>query len=186
MLSFQFVLNDESLPETSEGVVGSIEAVFSAPESGRLYVKTDYYRNQLEGGGDQESDYGFVGSTMYWFDMKKGEIAGSLDLPPAVRTSGMAQMFNREEEEIIQYPAGAAAGGHLYLVAPVSDETYNLAIVNLSGQVVHRGTLELNDSETLYRTFYVTYGGILTAFIAGNTGADVVLWRTDRYLEGAE
>jgi hypothetical protein len=185
-LSYTFTLQDDSLPVDAEGEVASIEAVEPAPESGRLYVKADYYRDQLEGGGDQESDYLFDRSVLHWFDMRRGEIDGSLNLPSAVRTSGVAQMFNREEEEVIQYLAGAAEGGNVFLVAPTSDGIYSLAIVNVSGQVVHRGTIELNDSETLFRKFYVTRDGILTALIGGNTGADVVLWRTDRYLGGTE
>lgn len=186
VLSYTFALQDDSLPAGDEGEVASIESVLPAPESGRLYVKADYYRDQLEGGAEQESDYRFDRSVLHWFDMRRGEIAGSLNLPAAVRTSGMAQMFNREEEEVIQYLAGAAEGGYVFLVAPSSEDIYSLAIVNVSGQVVHRGTIELNDSESLFREFYVTRDGILTALIGGNTGADVVLWRTDKFLGGAE
>ena len=65
-----------------------------------------------------------------------------------------------------------------------NEEIYNLVIVSTTGMVVHRGTLELVDSQTLYRKFFVTSGGILTALIGGNTEADVVLWRTDRLLGG--
>ena len=186
LLDFTFALPDESLPETAENEIASIEAVVAAPEYGRLYVKADYYRDQLESDTGQESDYRFAKSVLHWFDMRNEKVAGSLDLPPAVRTSGMVQMFNREEEEVIQYLAGVAEGGYVFLVAPGLEETYGLAIVDLTGQVVHRGAIALDDSQTLFRKFYVTGEGILTALIGGNTGADVVLWRTDRYLGGQE
>jgi hypothetical protein len=184
LLRYTFTLSDEILPVVEPGDVASLDVVVAAPETDRLYVKADYYRDQLAAGEGGESDYRFLKSSLHWFNMKTGAVAGSLDLPPAVRTSGMAQMFNREEQEIIQYLAGVSEGGHAYLVSQATEDSYSLAIVNLSGLVVHRGTIELIDSETLFRKFYVTRDGILTALIGGNTEADIVLWRTDKYLSG--
>ncbi len=183
-LRYTFVLSEENLPVVASGDIASLGVVVEAPEADRLYVKADYYRDYHAAGGDEESDYRFLKSSLHWLNMKDGTVSGTLDLPPAVRTSGVAQMFNREEEEVIQYLAGVAEGGYAFLVSPANEGAYSLSIVNLSGLVVHRGLIGLIDSQTLYRKFYVTRDGILTAFIGGNTEADIVLWRTDRYLGG--
>lgn len=183
-LRHRYSFADSDLPEPEEGSVISLGAVISGPEQDRLYVKADYYRDHSLEGETQDADYRYDKSIIHWIDTAKAVVTGSIELPPAYRTSGLAQMFNREEEVAIQYFVGSGEGGILFLVSPASDELYNLVILNTSGMVVHRGALELNDSQTLFRRFYVTPDGILTAIIGGNTEADIVLWRTDRLLGG--
>jgi hypothetical protein len=183
-LRHRYRFSDADLPEPENGNLLSLGAVIPGPEPNRLYVKADYYRDQTHESESQDADYRYNKSVVHWIDTAKAVVAGSIELPPAFRTSGLAQMFNREEEVAIQYLVGVSEGGILFMVSPANEEIYNLVIVSTTGMVVHRGTLELVDSLTLYRKFFVTSGGILTALIGGNTEADVVLWRTDRLLDG--
>lgn len=183
-LRHRYSFADTDLPEPENGFLVSLGAVIPGPEPDRLYVKADYYRDQSHESETQDADYRYDKSVIHWIDTAKAVVAGSIELPPAYRTSGLAQMFNREEEVAIQYFVGAGDDGILFLISPANDELYNLVILNTSGMVVHRGTIELNDSQTLYRRFFVTPTGILTAIIGGNTEADIVLWRTDKLLGG--
>ena len=183
---YSYKLSEQSLPGADEALVASLDAVMPAPESDRVFVKTDYYRDNSADADNQEPDYRFYRSTVHWIDTRSGRFSGSLDLPPSLRTSGKAQMFNREEQEVIQYLVGVSEGGYLFFVSPVTEEIYNLLIIDLSGLVIHRGSLRLSDEDILFSRFYVTHDGILTAFIAGDTEVDVVLWRTDRYIGGTK
>ena len=174
-----YTFSDASLPEVDSSEILSVEGVMAGPEPDLVYVKTDYYQEQ-----SGNEDYGFEKSVIYWIDTVAGAVTGSIEVPPAYKTTGRVQMFNREEEEVIQYLTGIADGGVFFLVSPASDGLYNLSLVDTSGMVVHRGFLELDDSQTVFRKFHVTPAGILTALIGGNTEADIVLWRTDKYING--
>ena len=176
-LRYRFHFTDAALPEPEAGAVLAIDKVMAGPEPDVLYVKTDSYRERSQSG-----DFGFSKSTIHWIDASIGAVIGETELPPAYTTSGRAQMFNKEQQEVLQYLAGVSEGGVFFLVSPAAEGTYNLLMVNTGGLVVHRGLLALDDSKTLYRRFHVTQEGILTAFIGRNTEAEVVLWRTDRYL----
>lgn len=176
-LRYTYSFSEADLPQLGGGAITSIERVLPGPEPDVLYVKTDYY-----GESSRSEDFVFSKSVIHWIDTLQGVVVDSIELPPAFRTSGRAQMFNREEEEVIQYLAGVCEGGIFLLVSPADQRLYNILLVNTSGMVVHKGFIELDDSQTLYRKFHVTPDGILTALIGGNTEADVVLWRTDKYL----
>ena len=178
-LRYRYSFTEADLPKAEEGVIISVERVLAGWEADTVYVKTDYYVSETEG-----ADYGFSRSAIHWIDTASGAIEGTVSLPPAYRTTGKAQLFNREEEEVVQYLIGTCEGGVLFLLSTAAEDLYNLQIVDTTGMVVHKGLLELEDSETIFRKFYVTPGGILTALIGGNTEADVVLWRTDRFING--
>ncbi|MBT3273195.1 MAG: hypothetical protein HN368_08585 [Spirochaetales bacterium] len=178
----EYVLDEDILPSAGEGTIMSLDAVIPGQDSDIIFVKTDYYKNQIEQENAQDADYRFHMSSVHWIDIGTGELGGTVELPPALRTSGVSQLFNKEEEEAIQYLLGVSAGGFLFLLSPSAENIYNLALVDLSGMVVHRGEIILEDDDTMYRTFYVSADGILSAFIGGKLGAEVVLWRTDRYL----
>jgi hypothetical protein len=178
-LRYTFTFADTDMPTPEEGTITSIARVIPAVEADRIYVKTDYYSSEVE-----NSDYGFDKSAIHFIDAALGTLEGTIFLPPAYKTSGRAQLFNREEEEVIQYLVGVGDGGMFFLLSSAGEKLYNIQIVDTTGLVVHKGMIELDDSQTVFRKFYVTPGGILTALIGKNTEADVVLWRTDKYMDG--
>jgi hypothetical protein len=178
-LRYRFSFAESDLPVPSEGVITSVESVMPGPEPDIVYVKTDYYSPDTGSG-----DYGFSNSSIHWLDAASAVIEGSINLPPAYKTSGRTQLFNREEEEVIQNLLGVCEGGIFFLLSTASDKLHNLQIVDTTGMVVHKGLLELDDSQTVFRKFHITPDGILTAIIGGNTEADVVVWRTDKFIHG--
>lgn len=178
-LRHSYSFTNADLPVPKEGVIASIARVMPASQPDILYVKTDYYSSESAG-----SDFGFSKSAVHSIDTAAAVVSNSIDLPPAYKTSGKAQMFTREKDEVIQHLSGISEGGVFFLLSGAGETLYNLMLVDTSGKVVHQGLIELNDSETVFRKLYVTPGGILTALIGGNTKADVVLWRTDRLISG--
>lgn len=178
-LRHRFSFADTDFPTPEEETITSIARVIPGGEPDRIYVKTDYYSREAE-----NSDYGFDKSAIHFIDTSLGTVGGTIYLPPAYKTSGRAQLFNREEEEVIQYLVGVGDGGMFFLLSSAGEKLYNLQIVDTTGMVVHKGMIELDDSQTVFRKFYVTPGGILSALIGKNTEADVVLWRTDKFLDG--
>lgn len=178
-LRHHFSFTETDLPVQEEGTITSIARVMPGSESDRLYVKTDYYSSEAE-----NPDYRFDKSAIHFINTAGGTVVGTIFLPPAYKTSGRAQLFNREEEEVIQYLVGVGDGGMFFLLSSAGDKLYNLQIVDTTGMVVHKGMIELDDSETVFRKFYVTPEGILSALIGKNTEVDIVLWRTDRFIDG--
>ena len=182
---FTLQFSEESIP-TPENAIASIDSVIPSTGEDLIFVKTDYYADAADGSAGQESSYAFSKSTVHWIDTGSGDFAGAVDLPPALRTTGSIQLFNKEENEVIQFMAGVSARGEFFLLSPSEDETYLLVIVDKTGLVEYRGYIRLNDRETVYRTFYVTQEGILTALVGGKMEARVLLWRTDEFLRKSE
>ncbi|MAG13878.1 MAG: hypothetical protein CMN78_04720 [Spirochaetales bacterium] len=177
--------SEESIP-APDHAIASIDSVIPSTDERLIFIKVDYYADQSDENSGQESSYGFSKSTIHWIDTKTGEFVGYVDLPPALRATGSVQLFNREENEVIQYVVGASADGHFFLLSPSNEDMYLLVIIDMAGMVRYRGYVRLNDRETAYRTFHVTEDGILAAFIGGKIEAKVIMWRTDEFLRKSE
>ena len=57
-----------------------------------------------------------------------------------------------------------------------------LLIVDQDGKAVKRWRLTLEDSELTYRLIGLDSSGLLYGLLCGDYGADVVWWRSDRFI----
>jgi hypothetical protein len=174
-------ISPETLPvaedRTAFPVLG---AIFPDRELYRLYLQL-HYPPDLNGGGVNHSSDSHGLSRVYWLDIEDGTYQGFFDVPtaPEVSTGSSFDGTLDSQYELI----GTGAGEHLFLLAQQSMQQSQLLILNTSGKVVRRRTIDIDYDEVVYRDLYVSDGGILTGLMANRDNVEIVWWRTDKLYE---
>ncbi|WP_245540241.1 LIC_12708 family protein [Sediminispirochaeta bajacaliforniensis] len=155
-----------------------IKGVFPDYTAPLLYVMVDYYRSEGDKGGidfDQSAICIFNTETATW---------DSRIVLPAKRVDEQGGGFLEDDSFVTIYEAlGVDRNGNLYFMAPESGDDFELMIMGRDGSVVDRSTILLEDDQIIYRDFYLSPDGILTALLAKAFGVDIVWWRSDRITE---
>jgi hypothetical protein len=153
-----------------------LESVYPDQNLRRLYVKVNYYLL-----GQDDTGFGRLMSRVYWIDMATGEYDGFVEVP---RNTRQDSVFGSSDEEEFYYElVGTASGEHLFLLSQESTTETQLLILQTSGQVVRRRTLQIDYDEVLIRELHLSHTGILSALLATPDSVDVVWWRTDRLFD---
>lgn len=178
-----FDLRTLPVPEQLEGGIPSMGSIFCDYEEKLLYVKIDYYQDKPDELSDSRSGIRFASSYMYIFDIEEERYSKQLEIPEHFRSQDSADLLSLDEVKMIYRFIGVGRGGHLFLIAPAENNEYELMIYTADGKVVKRVAVSLNDVENIHRDFYVTPEGIVCALICGESGAEVLWWRTDKFIE---
>ncbi|MDZ7795146.1 MAG: hypothetical protein U5P10_16090 [Spirochaetia bacterium] len=63
------------------------------------------------------------------------------------------------------------------------NELFELLLLRRDGTVIQRNYIEIPEESIMYRDFHLNHDGVLSAMLVHEYSADVVWWRTDRFLE---
>jgi hypothetical protein len=77
---------------------------------------------------------------------------------------------------------GVSGGERMYLLSREDVGRTRLIIMNDAGRVVRRRTLQIPETNLVFRRFDVTPEGVLTSLLGFEDRAEIVWWRTDRLL----
>ncbi len=170
---------NELLPSPDGERIVSIENIFPDPDSRICYLKLDYYLRDKENNDNIKFDK----SVIYWYDLGEQKYTGSVDLPRNIVKSEEPVIFEAREHEYLYEFLGVAHGPYFYLMSPDEGTFYRLVVLSPSGQVEGRALINFSDEEIFYRSYSLNRDGILSAIVVGEYGADVVWWRSDRFIE---
>lgn len=176
-------LDNLPLPKEEELLIAELEDLYADMDRRQLYLKMDYY---YASGTEQEStpgEMGFYKSGIFIFDLSGEEYSSFIELPNKYREQRDSGFLEEQKEEILFEIIGVASGGYLFFLGMENIVENRLLIMDSQGKVVLDGRIVLGDKELLYETFHVTPQGILTAILSDDEEADVVWWRTDKFIE---
>jgi hypothetical protein len=177
-----FDLQSLPVPEELGNSIPAMGTIFCDIEEDLLYVKIDYYQNRTDDLAEGPSGIQFITSYIYVFDIGSEQYGGKLEIPEHFRSQDSADLLSFERVRMIYRFLGVSRGGHLFLLAPSEKSEYELMIFTADGKVVKRVAIVLHDRENIHRDFSITPEGIVCALICEEEGAEVLWWRTDRYI----
>ncbi len=175
-------LNRLPVPEESEGIIPLLETIIPDRDEARLYLKINYYQESVDPGTGSSYGIESTASRIYWLDLNEGLYSGFVEVPENVRVVPGPTVFDRSEQRFLYELVGTASGGHLFLLSREDQDQTQLLIMHMSGRVVRRRYLSLEETDIVYRDFHVSPEGVLTALLGYTDHAKVVWWRSDRFL----
>ena len=176
-------IENGSLPVPS-GVTTTpvLGGVFPDRDLRRLYLKVDYAIDDDGTNGGRDDNQQMM-ARIYWIDIDDGEYEGFVDVPSVPPLAAANGSDNRRISNHYEF-LGTASGEHLFLLAQRSRKESLLLILNTSGKVVRRRSLQIDYDEVVYRDFDLSESGIITGLLATRDDVEIVWWRTDRLFGG--
>lgn len=170
------------IPEDNPHVVATLESVVPDRQLDRLYLKIDYYQPAVD--AETGTTYGIsrVFSRVYWLDLETELYEGFIDVPENRQVGPGSTVFDRQEVEYLYQLVGTARDGHLFFLSRQDNDITQLLIMKTNGRVVRRRNLTIEDRSIVYKDFYLSQEGILTALLAFEDEVQVVWWRSDKLL----
>jgi hypothetical protein len=166
------------LPESQFGLFPSLDSIAIAPDSHRIFVKIDYYREILYestntiAGREPDSSYIWV------VNSENADYLKNVQLP---FYNSVTVVNNKKVTENLLYSMfGAMNGNRVFLYFPV-EEGFSIVILALDDtKEQRRGLINVAPEELQFCTFDVSSDGILSALLAANSEVRMVWWRTDK------
>jgi len=171
-LLYKIVLDSKSLPSMEEEgwSAGVPESVKPDRTEHKLYIKMDYF--PLEDTPQAKSS-----SRLYTLDLNQERYTGSFEI------SSLEVEFNGQNlDGIYEYLGNTSSGLHYFLGSDFKGRYY-LNLMDSSGAVLTTRIMFIEDSEILYRKFFLSAEGLLAGVFYEERGARISWWRTDKIAE---
>jgi hypothetical protein len=181
LLYFLPLMND-SIPVLPDRppTLPSIDTIAVSPDSRKLFIKVDYYRETFDGSTNTKLGAEPDSSVIWLMNVEDGSYEGTIDVPFFELSS--TENNNRVTERLLYSLLGVVRNDRVFLTFPV-EEGYSIMILSTDPHEQRRGFIQVRSEELQYNAFAISAEGILSALLATDFSARLVWWRTDKFLE---
>ena len=174
---FRIDFTNELIPKDEDAVTLSIENIVPDIYEHVLYLKIDYYTE------NEAKMIKFYKSAMLGYDLDAQAYSMNMDLPRNIVRSEQPVIFEEKEHEYLNEFVGVARGPSFFLISPYEGAIYRLTVVSEDGAVKGRGLIDFSDEDIFFRSYQVNPDGIFSAIICREYDAEIIWWRSDRFVE---
>jgi hypothetical protein len=168
------------IPPDRMPVFPSIDTIAASPDSRKLFIKVDYYRETFDKSTNTKLGPEPDSSVIWLMNMEDGTYTGTIEVPFYEHT--VTENNRRVTERILYSLLGVVKNDRVFLAFPV-EGGYSIMILSTDSHEQRRGFIQVKDEELQYNTFNISAEGILSALLATDFNAKLVWWRTDKFLE---
>ncbi|GMO21940.1 MAG: lipoprotein [Termitinemataceae bacterium] len=178
LYSLEFKSDTLPMPHDQFGLIPSLDSIGISPDSRKIFLKIDYYREILEESTNTISGREADSSYIWSVSSEDGSYLSNTLIP---FYEYITTVNNKKVSENLFYSMfGAINRDRVFLYFPVEDGFSILLLsVDNSGDQ-KRGIITIEQDELQFCSFDVTSDGILTALLATNNNVRLVWWRTDK------
>jgi len=169
------------VPEGQE-LLPSLGSVSADIDEHLLYLKIDYYGGESTDTGTKRNIY-FQHSRIWWYDLESEKYAGSVTVPVRTDEYRISEFEDSKQIRSLYELMGNSRGNLFFLMTHDHNELFELLLLRRDGTVIERNYIEIPEESIMYRDFHLNHNGVLSALLVHEYSADVVWWRTDRFLE---
>ncbi|WP_010258431.1 LIC_12708 family protein [Treponema primitia] len=182
VLLYFLPLRNEIIPTPPDRmpVFPSIDTIAVSPDSRKLFIKVDYYRETFDESTNTKLGAEPDSSVIWMMNVEDGTYSGTIEVP--FFEHHVTENNRRITEKLLYSLLGAVKNDRVLLIFPVEDG-YSIMILSVNPHEQRRGFIQVKDEELQYNAFYISAEGILSALLATDFQAKLVWWRTDRLLE---
>jgi hypothetical protein len=175
-------LMNETVPmlPDRQPVFSSIDSIAVAPDSKRVFIKADYYRETFDGSTKTKLGAEPDSSVIWLMNIEDGSYEGTIEVPFFEQRG--SENNGPVTERLLYSLLGVVKNGRVFLTFPVEDG-YSIMILSTDPNEQRRGFIRVESEELEYNTFSISAEGILSALLATDFNAKLVWWRTDKFLE---
>ncbi|MFQ3547298.1 MAG: hypothetical protein SNJ56_03090 [Termitinemataceae bacterium] len=176
LVLYVILIRNEDLPKTSD-MQGypSLDSIIVSPDTRRLILKIDYYKDLIDETTKTKTGISFSGSMLWFMNVEDGTYTTKVEIPPYEPPAGQTTV---DFSEILYSVIGASRGGKVFLSVPVQGG-YEILMMDTESKNMKRGFIQIDPDELAFHSFHLSTEGILSAILATNYEAKVVWWRTE-------
>jgi hypothetical protein len=184
-LLFLLPLKNSALPVPPDwpAVSVAVDALIPAPDSRRLYLKIDYYRDTFDELTNTRTGNEPDSSFLWIMKVEDGTWAGKIELPffeYAFQEDG-----RRVNARLLYSMLGVIRGGGVFLYFPLEDGYSLLFLDTGAGGEPRRGFIRVDNDELQFNAYDLSGEGILSALLVDTWTLKAVWWRTDKFVGGS-
>jgi hypothetical protein len=171
------------VPRDRDIVIPSLDSIAVAPDSRRLFIKVDYYRDTFDESTNTRTGNEPDSSVVWIMNAETGDWETTVEIPFCEYT--YAENNRRYSARMIYSMIGVIRGGRVLLSFPV-EGGYSLLFLSSgqgSAEGQRRGFIQVGDDELQYNSFDLSADGILSGLLVDDWNVKLVWWRTDKFTE---
>jgi hypothetical protein len=168
------------IPPDRMPVFPSIDTIAASPDSRKLFIKVDYYRETFDESTNTKLGPEPDSSVIWLMNVEDGTYTGTIEVPFFENT--VTENNRRVTERILYSLLGVVKNDRVFLTFPV-EGGYSIMILSTDSHEQRRGFIQVKDEELQYNAFNISAEGILSALLATDFNAKLVWWRIDKFLE---
>jgi hypothetical protein len=181
LLYFVQLKNDAiPVPPDRLPVFPSVDTIAVSPDSRRLFIKVDYYREIFDESTNTKLGTEPDGSVLWIMDVETGAYTETIEVPFFEYT--VTENNRHVTEKLLYSFLGVIKDDKVFLSCPV-DGGYSIMLLSTDPHDQRQGFIQVDNEELQFNTFNISSEGILSALLATNWQAELVWWRTDKFLE---
>ncbi len=183
-LMYRATILRSSLPvPKGTDLLPSLGSIFADVDEHLLYLKINYYGSNREDEAQEKKNIYFQSSKIWWYNLDKESFTGSVDVPVKVEDFRISEFERVKKIRDLYTLIGNSEKNVFFLMGHHREELFELILLRRDGSVITRSFIEIPEKSVVYRDFYLSNDGVLCALLVNEYSADVVWWRTDRFLE---
>jgi hypothetical protein len=180
---FMVQLKNEAVPvpRDRDMVIPSLDSIAVVPDSRKLFVKVDYYRDTFDESTNTRTGNEPDSSVVWIMNAETGSWERTVELPFFEYT--YIENNRRYSVPMIYSLLGVINGGKLLLSFPV-EGGYSLLFLSSDpgSEEQRRGFIQVGTDELQYNSFDLSADGILSGLLVDDWYVKLVWWRTDNFI----
>lgn len=164
--------------ENEESTITQINNIIPDRDKERVLVELTFFKKIIDDKTNAIVSMESVKSRVYYYDLIEKKYISWMDLPGT---------NNNVKEEIGRHYIllDIVKGKYLFFTSQGTDGTMQfLTVTNENGYVIGEYNLNIDNTNIIYTSFYVSYPeGILTALLCTEYAGGITMWRTDKIID---
>jgi hypothetical protein len=169
-------------PQDWPNAMSSVDNIMAAPDSRRLLLKVDYYRDTFDASTNTRTGTEPDSSIIWVLNVEDGSYSESLAVPL------FENHFTENERtltvKMLYSMMGVLRNGRVFLYVPI-ETGYSILFLEIDSGEQRRGYIKVDNEELQFNAFHLSPDGILSALLVDDWKAKLVWWRTDKLLGDA-
>lgn len=169
----------------NEKVFLNLDKAIPAFTTRKLYIKVDYYREDIDSETNVSAGISYDKSCLYTFNLEDKRYEQAVDIAPYEDTEETDAGVGHTKHCKKVYGLLGITDNHWCLLMTPYSEGYVLELIDLYSNKIYTRTLSIAENELVYHAFHLSSDGILSALLAGDTQANIVWWKTSGIIGAA-
>jgi hypothetical protein len=170
------------VPPDWPAVSSSVDNIMASPDSRRLFLKVDYYRDTFDESTNTRTGNEPDSSILWIMNVEDGTYPGSMEIP--FFEYSFDENGHNVNSRTLYTMLGVIKNGGVFFYFPV-ETGYSILFLNTnsgSHGEQRRGFIQVDNDELQFNAFDLSAEGILSALLVNDWQAKLVWWRTDKFL----
>jgi len=178
---FLIRINNDDIPAPKDwrDYIASIDTVVAAPDSRKLYVKVDYYREIFDKSTNTRVSTEPMSTLIWILNVDGGNYESYVEAP--LYEYGYSENGRTAGARLFYSMLGLTRNGWILLYFPV-ETGYAVLRMDSAGHGQRRGFINLEQGEARFNSFHLSHDGILSALLADEWKVKAVWWRMDKFM----